>query len=75
MVGSSAAEEAMALFKDDTGEPDEFELRVRFGCGFAVGAVIGAASVPQLGDASVRAVVPAALGVGDRFWNAVQGWS
>jgi hypothetical protein len=74
----------MSLFKDDTGEPDEFELRVRFGCGCLVGVMLGfAALVAWVGDISARAVVPAMLGggvavgllarrYGDRFWSALR---
>jgi hypothetical protein len=74
----------MAL--DNNGIPaDAFELRVRFGVGFVVGALIGAASVLQLGDASMSALGSAALGVGvvvgllaryygDRFWYALRWW-
>lgn len=76
----------MALSDDSSGEPDAFELRVRFGCGFLVGILLGfAAVVSWLGDLSLGTLVPAMLGggvtagvlaryYGDRFWSSLRWW-
>ena len=70
---------------DDSPEPDSFEKRVRFGCGFMFGAIM-AFSVVVRAVASFTGIVWAAVGFsgivfgflamrqGNRFWRGISDW-
>ncbi|MCG3135320.1 MAG: hypothetical protein HMLKMBBP_02901 [Planctomycetes bacterium] len=66
-------------------EPDAFEKRVRFGCGFVFGAVLGIylllREIHNWGGATWAAVGGiaiacglAAVRFGDEFWSWIRAW-
>lgn len=76
----------MALANDGV-RPNGFELRMRFGFGFALGTILGVTGwVRFMGLHSWVSVVLAALGAGlfagtlarhygDRFWASLRWWT
>jgi hypothetical protein len=75
----------MALGNDGV-EPGRYELRLRFGCGFVLGATVGASNWVSFMDFSWLSTVLAALGgglvggtlarhCGDRFWASLRWWT
>ena len=65
---------------------DDREWRLRLGCGFTVGAALGAASWVSLADFSWLSTVLTALGggvigatlarhCGDRYWASLRWWT
>ena len=70
---------------DDSPEPDSFEKRLRFGCGFVFGGVVGLFLVARevaafTGSAwaavgSVAVIVGfLAMRYGDAFWRSISHW-
>ena len=70
---------------NDSPEPDSFEKRLRFGCGFVFGAIIAffvilreiaAFSGTFWSAVAFAAIISGFLAMryGDRFWHGVSDW-